>query len=198
MAEQYDHDEETHRWYGPDIIFGLSFGYVEPRQTILDLGIGTGLSSLPFHKAGLKIYGMDLSSEMLTVCQKKGIAEELRNHDLTKTPYPYGECSMHHAVCVGVFSFFENIEPVFCEASRILKDKGIFGFIVADRKKDESSLFEVQHAGSSHTMYRHSLEQILEYTKKTGFHILRELEFLFPEQNGKKTVLKAYIARKSI
>ena len=67
---------------------------------------------------------------------------------------------------------FENIEPVFCEASRILKDKGIFGFIVADRKNDEKSMFEVQHAGSCHKMYRHSLEQILEYTEKTGFRIL--------------------------
>jgi predicted TPR repeat methyltransferase len=199
IAELYDDDKETQVWYGPNVIFGLSFAYMEPGQTILDIGIGTGLSSMLFHKAGLKVYGMDLSPEMLTVCKKKGIAEELRKHDLTTTPYPYSESSMDHAICVGVLNHFENIEPVFCEASRILKDKGIFGFIVADRKSDEKSMFEVQHAGSCHKMYRHSLEQILEYTEKTGLRILREMEFLVPEhgENGKKTVLKAYVAGKS-
>ncbi len=198
IAELYDNDKETQRWNGPNVIFGLSFAYMEPGQTILDIGIGTGLSSLLFYKAGLKVYGMDLSSEMLTVCKKKGIAEELRNHDLTITPYPYSEGSIDHAICVGVLNHFENIEPVFWEASRILKDKGIFGFIVADRKNDEKSMFEVQHAGSCHKMYRHSFEQILEYTEKTGFRMLREMEFLVPEhnENEKKTVLKAYITRK--
>jgi predicted TPR repeat methyltransferase len=165
----------------------------------LILESGQGCLQCYFYKAGLKVYGMDLSSEMLTVCKKKGIAEELRNHDLTTTPYPYSEGSIDHAICVGVLNHFENIEPVFYEASRILKDKGIFGFIVADRKNDEKSMFEVQHAGSYHKMYRHSLEQILEYTEKTGFRILREMEFLVPEhgEDGKKAVLKAYIAGKS-
>ena len=127
IAELYDNDKETQRWNGPNVIFGLSFAYMEPGQTILDIGIGTGLSSLLFYKAGLKVYGMDLSSEMLAVCKKKGIAEELRNHDLTTIPYPYSEGSIDHAMCVGVLNHFENIEPVFCEASRILKDKSIFG-----------------------------------------------------------------------
>jgi len=199
MAEQYDKDKETHRWNGPNVIFGLSFGYVEAGQSILDIGIGTGLGSLLFHKAGLKVYGMDMSSEMLAVCRNKGISEELKIQDLTKTPYPYGESSINHAICVGVLNHFDNIEPVFSEAARILKDKGIFGFIVADRKNDEKAMFEVEHAGSCHKMYRHSYGQILEYTKKTGFQIFRELEFLVPEHNEheKKKILKAYITSKS-
>jgi len=200
MAEQYDKDKETHRWNGPNLIFGLSFGYIEPGQSILDIGIGTGLGSFLFHKAGLKVYGMDMSSEMLAVCKNKGIAEELKIQDLTKTPYPYGESSINHAICVGVLNHFDNIEPVFLETSRILKDNGIFGFIVADRKNDENAMFEVQHAGSCHKMYRHSYEQIYAYTERTGFQILRELEFLVPEHNesNKAKTLKAYIAGKSV
>ena len=198
MAGQYDKDKETQFWNGPNVIFGLSFGYIEPGQTILDIGIGTGLGSLLFHKAGLKVHGMDMSPEMLAVCRNKGIADELKIHDLTKTPYPYGESSINHAICVGVLNHFDNIEPVFSETSRILKDKGIFGFIVADRKNDEDAMFEVKHAGSCHKMYRHSSEQIYEYTKKIGFQILRELEFLVPEhnENKKAEILKAYIAGK--
>ncbi len=200
MAEKYDNDKETYRWNGPNVIFGLSFGYIEAGQSILDIGIGTGLGSQLFYKAGLKIYGMDMSPEMLMVCEKKGIAQDLRIHDLTITPYPYEASSINHAICVGVLNHFDNIKPVFSETSRILKNKGIFGFIVADRKNDEDAMFEVQHAGSCHQMYRHSTEQIYEYTKKTGFQILHELKFFVSEhnENNKANILKAYIAGKSV
>jgi predicted TPR repeat methyltransferase len=200
MAEQYDKDKETLRWNGPNVIFGLSFGYIEAGQSILDIGIGTGLGSQLFYKAGLKVYGMDISPEMLTVCEKKGIAKDLKMHDLTRTPYPYGESSINHAICVGVLNHFDNIEPIFSETSRILKNNGIFGFIVADRKSDEDAIFEVQHAGSCHKMYRHSTEQIHEYTKKAGFQILHELKFIVPEhnENNKGNILKAYVAGKSV
>lgn len=200
MAGQYDKDKETHRWNGPDVIFGLSFDYIEPGQTILDIGIGTGLGSILFHKAGLKVYGMDMSPEMLSICEKKEFAEELKIQDLTRIPYPYGDSSINHAICIGVLNHFENLEPVFSEMYRILKDKGIFGFIVADRKNDEDSMFEVKHAGSCHKMYRHSSEQIHEYTKKSGFHVIRELEFLVPEHNddNRAKILKAYIAGKQV
>jgi len=66
-------------------------------------------------------------------------------------------------------------------------------------KIDENAMFEVQHAGSCHKMYRHSTEQIHEYIKKTGFKIFRELTFLVPEhnENNKANILKAYVAGKS-
>jgi hypothetical protein len=30
IAELYDNDKETQRWNGPNVIFGLSFAYMEP------------------------------------------------------------------------------------------------------------------------------------------------------------------------
>jgi len=200
MAEQYDKDKETHLWNGPNVIFGLSYGYVNQGESILDIGIGTGLGSLLFHKAGLKVYGMDLSQEMLSVCEKKGIAEKLSIHDLTKIPYPYRDSSVNHAICVGVLNHFENIEPVFMEAFRILKDKGIFGFIVADRKNTEKAMFEVQHANSCHRMFRHSTDDIQSLISKYGFCSLRELEFIISGhgEKGGENRLKAYVAGKGM
>ena len=198
MAQLYDKDKETHRWNGPHVLFGLLFDYINPGATILDIGIGTGLGSMPFFKAGLKVYGMDISPEMLSVCENKRIAAELKVHDLTKTPYPYADSSINHAICVGVLNHFETLDPVFIETSRILKAQGVFGFIVGDRKKDEEAMFEIQHAGSCHTMYRHGTDQINSLLLVHGFCLLRELEFIMPvhENDGKPNSLKAYVAGK--
>ncbi len=46
----YDQEAEATGWFGSEILFGLSFKFVQTRQTILDLGIGTGLSAELFHK----------------------------------------------------------------------------------------------------------------------------------------------------
>lgn len=44
--------------------------YGEP-QSVVDLGCGTGSVSIPLAKSGLQLYGIDLSSDMLTVARSK-------------------------------------------------------------------------------------------------------------------------------
>jgi len=65
MARDYDRKAEQYDWRGPEVAFGLSYAFVSPGQSLLDIGIGTGLSSILFHKARLGVHGMDLSAEML-------------------------------------------------------------------------------------------------------------------------------------
>ena len=100
----YDEEAEASGWYGPEVAFGLAFKHVMPGQSILDIGIGTGLGSVLFRKAGLDVHGMDISSQMLDVSRSKGFGS-LQRHDLRKLPYPYESESMHHAICTGVFNF---------------------------------------------------------------------------------------------
>jgi predicted TPR repeat methyltransferase len=54
------------------MVFGMAFEYVAPGERLPDLGIGTGLSSAPFRKAGPEIRGLDGSEEMLAACRRKG------------------------------------------------------------------------------------------------------------------------------
>lgn len=49
----------------PVILHGMLTEHLKPRQRLLDLGIGTGLSALPFRQAGLEVNGIDGSEEML-------------------------------------------------------------------------------------------------------------------------------------
>jgi predicted TPR repeat methyltransferase len=202
LITAYAEEAEATGWFGPEVIFGLSYTYVQPDQTMLDIGIGTGLSSDLFRKAGLSVYGIDISPQMLDACRSKGI-ETVKLHDLTKRPYPFDSLSMDHAVCTGVMNFFSDLSPLFIETARILLAGGIFAFVVGDRAEDEPGEFEVgpehTHTEETITMYRHSAKQIDGWLKQNRFNLLRSLPFtvyLDPEKTM-ATRAKAYLARKS-
>jgi predicted TPR repeat methyltransferase len=203
MVDQYDQEASAVGWLGPEVAFGLAYKYVTPGQTILDIGIGTGLAGMLFHKAGLRVLGMDVSPEMLAACRSKGFPAGLKQHDLRTTPYPYEEGSIDHAVCVGVLNFFEDLNPVFEEAGRILRNGGVFVFVVGDRSPSEEAEMTVdsEHTGSGApvTMYRHSAEQISMWLADSGFRPLQSLEFAVYMDRGRSARLpaRAYLAQKS-
>ena len=84
QASDYDHLAQKYQWYGPEILFGLCYELVKPGDSLLDIGIGTGLCSSLFFKHGLEIYGLDNSDEMLEMCRQKGITTELKKWDFLK------------------------------------------------------------------------------------------------------------------
>ena len=71
FVEKYDDAIKQQKWYGAEILFGMVYEYLKKNDKILDIGIGTGLSATAFYKAGLEIYGLDNSLEMLEACKQK-------------------------------------------------------------------------------------------------------------------------------
>ncbi len=203
MEENYDREAEATAWYGPEVVFGLACKFIEPGQSLLDIGIGTGLGSSLFHKYGLKVYGLDLSQEMLEVCRSKGFTTKLLQHDLTVFPYPFEGNSLDHAVCVGVFNFFQDLKPVFREVERIIQPDGIFAFIVGDVAPGEPTEFTVgpEHTGTDSyiTMYRHGYNQINTWLRESGFRLARNLEFIIfmDREKNKRMRAMAYLAVKN-
>jgi len=201
-AVAYDGKAEEYNWRGPEVVFGLSYRFINPGESMLDIGIGTGLGSALFHKSGLRVFGMDNSAEMLEACKQKGFATDLKKHDLTTGPYPYDTASLDHTVCTGVLDFHRDLKPVFREVARILRDKGIFCFTVADRGPREGPEYaagpESTQSDSTVTMYRRSAEEINGLLKENDFESLRCVEFsVF--MNSERTIplrLKAYVARR--
>ena len=127
-AHEYDSQVSAAGAYITEALFGLLYEHIQPGQRILDLGIGTGLSARLFAKAGLHVYGMDFSPEMLTVCRAKGFMLELKQHDLQQTPWPYPSAMFDHLVCCGVLHFIPELDTFFSESTRLLRVGGMLAF----------------------------------------------------------------------
>ncbi|MDP8228771.1 MAG: class I SAM-dependent methyltransferase [Candidatus Electryoneaceae bacterium] len=131
FAGAYDSSVKAYNSYGAEILFGMCYEYIKPGESLLDLGIGTGLSSVHFAEAGLDVTGLDGSLAMLQECRKKGFAQDLRQFNIQNGPLPYSDNAFCHIVCCGVFHFFGDLFPTINEVSRILKPAGIFAFTIA-------------------------------------------------------------------
>jgi predicted TPR repeat methyltransferase len=136
-AKDYDNQIKNYDCYIAEVLFGLSYEYINKGESILDVGIGTGISSKLFYLAGLQIYGIDGSAEMLSICKTKGIAKELIEQDLLVFPWPYQDDMFHHVICCGVFHFIGDLDKMFAEISRIQKNDGVFAFTVMDGKDNQ-------------------------------------------------------------
>ncbi len=201
MAAAYDEEAEATGWHGPEVAFGLAFKSVQPGDSILDLGIGTGLASELFRKAGLKASGLDVDQAMLDACRTKGFTDLVR-HDLTVSPYPFTANSYDHAVCTGVLNFISDPSLVFAEAARIIRPGGVFVFVAGERAEDEPPeiVVETEEDGreGSATLYRHSVNQVHGWLEDNGLALVRHLVFTVPlrREPGHWLQVRAYVARK--
>lgn len=196
VACEYDAKVQNKGWRGPEVTFGMAYSSVQPGDTVLDIGIGTGLSSILFHQAGLRVFGMDMSTDMLKVCKEKKIAEDLRQHDLQQRPYPFDSGSMNHVISIGVLNHFQNLEVVFAEATRILRDGGTFSFMVLDRLSGEPAEFVLNlnqdQPGKSVTLYRHGIQDI-DPLLNSDFSLLKSVEFTVYLTQGKTNPMSAVV-----
>lgn len=198
-AARYDRYVAEHGCYGHEAVFGLMVEFVKAGETVLDMGIGTGLSSILFHRVGLRVSGFDGSRNMLDVCAAKGFAAELVRHDLEDVPYPYAAGSFNHVLCVSVLHFFANLAPVFREAARVVRPGGCFAFTVEEQQAEQPSEYVIRpDDGVTYQMFRHSDAYVAECLASTGFTLLKRFEFFADRHStdGHKIYHRAHVARR--
>ncbi|MBP2680645.1 MAG: methyltransferase family protein [Candidatus Krumholzibacteriota bacterium] len=207
-ARDYDAESKRYEWHGPEILFGLAFEFVTAGETLLDLGIGTGLSSFPFRKAGLEVFGIDASAEILEVCRTKNIARELRQHDILQPPLPYPDGGFDNVIACGVFHLIDRLEPILSEASRLLKENGAFAFTFEKHRVGADDGFPVR-AGevskrideeSGAEIFRHSESYVKRLLGENGLVVLKTAEFVATvhPDTGRKVHYRAVVTRKII
>ncbi len=207
FASGYDDEAQRYKWYGPEILFGLMYEFVEPAQTLLDIGIGTGLCSIPFHKAGLTIFGIDRSEEMLARCRLKEFTHELIRHDVRKTPLPYQARSFDHIISGGVFQMLLDLGELFADISRLIKDLGSFGFTYQEYTPGSAEGFtpfrdgdvaEGIDADTGTKIYRHRESYVMDLLFNNGFIVWKTQEFVanIHPTTGTKHQLTAVVAQK--
>src|SRR6478609_5022143 len=136
---------------------------------ILDLGCGTGLSSLPFLELGWTVTGIDGTSAMLDRARELPYAE-LIQQDLA-SPWRVRDRSFDGIVMIGVMEYIANPGALFRQARRKLVDSGVFGVTVPYKSKRCTDV-------DLHTYYKkeivpviHAAGFTIEFSeKKLGFN----------------------------
>jgi ubiquinone/menaquinone biosynthesis C-methylase UbiE len=193
-AEGYDQQARNTNWFGPEVIFGLLYEVLSPGQKLLDLGIGSGLSSILFNQAGLRIWGLDGSAEILQVCATKGFTEQLQQHDLRDLPLPYPSSEFDYVLCVAVLNSFQDLQPLFTEIYRILKPGGFYAFTLEMQKPGQADHYlinrievdEKPKEESAVTLFRHSWQVIGSLLEQHHLILKKKLEFVafsYPAEN---------------
>lgn len=175
-ASNYDNQVKEYDSYGYDVLFGMSYDYVKADEKLLDIGIGTGLSSIHFARTGLKIYGLDESQEMLNACQSKSFTEELRRYDITCDKIPYKNKYFNHVICCGVFHFIGDLSDIFTDARRVMREGGIFAFTIAPQETNAGYIEEPTDWGVS--MFKHSPKYIMDLLYDNGLELIKEQRLL--------------------
>ena len=176
FADKYDALARNSEAFGGDVLFGMMYEFIRPGDRLIDLGIGTGLASQPFYRAGVRITGIDISAPMLDRCRAKEIADILQVQDLREAlPFEDGEFS--HAIAVGVLHFIRDLDVPFREASRVLMPGGIFGFTTFC-PEDESKDISVQQVHGSQ-VYQHSNRLVQSLTGRHQFQMLKTIRFAY-------------------
>ena len=205
-AAQYDQQVREYDCYAHDVLFGMCFEYVNPHECLLDLGIGTGLASLPFAKLGLEVFGCDGSAEMLKVCESKTFATELKVLDLLDTPLPYSDDFFNHVISCGVFHFLSELDPIIKEILRVMKPEGIFAFTVAAhtieeelRMGDNLLTYSEVPTPWGVSIFIHSDGYIISLLQAHSFDILKTQKLLIrggPEDK-EDLLFKAYVTQQT-
>jgi predicted TPR repeat methyltransferase len=175
-ADRYDDEVKAYNSYLHDVVFGMSFEYVRAGEKLLDIGIGTGLSSKQFADAGLKVYGLDISKGMLDVCRAKSFTEKLVQCDITGGVIPFSNRFFHHVICCGVLHFLGDLSLLFSEAARIQKKKGIFAFTILPNETDARFAKEPTTWGMP--IFRHSPSYVHEMLEANNLKLLKEQRLL--------------------
>ncbi|PKM49982.1 MAG: class I SAM-dependent methyltransferase [Firmicutes bacterium HGW-Firmicutes-7] len=203
IANSYDDQTREYGWYGHEILFGMCFEYISSNSKLLDIGIGTGLSSSLFANAGLEIYGIDGSVEMLHICKTKNIAKELKQYDLNDLPLPYSNSLFQHVISCGVFHFIGDLEPIFRDVSRIIKPGGFFSFTVKaenyDRKIDYSQTNDMYYSERSPEgveVFAHRKQYIKSLLQLCHLEELKEQLFLVQNaQENNYSTFSAHVVK---
>lgn len=133
-AGQYDQDLKDRGYATPErVADALKRALPDKEAPILDFGCGTGLSGEALSTAGFtRIYGTDLSEEMLAQARKKGVYNKLwttdPDADLPVRPGDYAAIT-----AVGVISVGGAPASVFDDLVRTLAPGGLLVFSLNDQ-----------------------------------------------------------------
>jgi SAM-dependent methyltransferase len=150
---------------------------------ILDLGCGTGLSSLLFFKAGCRVTGIDGTRAMIgragRLPYRKLICQDLEKSLRVK------DLSFDAAVMIGVMEYINDPAALLTRLRRKLRRGGVFGLTVPQR----SSLYSESGLRS---YYKKEMEPTMA---GAGYRIIECERIVGIEEGGRRTYYWNYVLK---
>lgn len=157
---------------------------------ILDLGCGTGLCGVSIKPIAKKLFGVDLSPNMLAVAAQKQIYDELITQDITT--YLTDKHEQFDLIMAGdVFVYMGQLDTILNLAYAALRDQGL---IIFNAEIGTESDFKMNQSGrfSHHKSYIDSL------AKKYHFNIRNYQTCLTRMQNNEAVYGHLYVLQKGL
>ena len=111
----------------------------DPR--ILDVGCGSGLMAETLARRGVsRMYGIDISTELLEIARRRGRYAALTAHDLQRLPLPAETDAYDAAICIGVMTYIAEPEALLREMARAVRPGGVIAFTQRSDRWEETGL----------------------------------------------------------
>jgi SAM-dependent methyltransferase len=190
-SRSYDDSIQSYDYVVPRAVFDAVWPYAQRRIAgdaplrLCDLGIGTGLTSVPFRETG-KVYitGIDISARMLAICRARGVADELHRCDASREILPCADGSFDIVIAGGMLEFVDDAERLFEEIARALAPGGFLALTYETQDSRDlypPSLFNGILEDEKHrvTVQRSFLRFCLPRLYRKYLHSARVMEDLF-------------------
>lgn len=168
FAEKYDRKVFEERDYiAFEIVPQWIIDILGKNGKILDLGCGTGLSSLKFFEKGYKVTGVDLTPEMLKIASR--LPYEKLVCQSVEDPLLFEKGTFQGVVLLGVMEFIKFPHLLFDRVFSLLEVGGVFGLTIPKKLNAESE--------KKLDIFSHRRDEIEAMAQKSKFEIIKEEEF---------------------
>lgn len=157
-----------------DAVIAVIADDLHPRK-ILDLGCGTGLSGKLFKELGAPLIGVDLSSQMIAIAEKKEIYDALVIADVHDALRIHRHNEL--ILAADVLTYLGDLQPLFTEIKQALTQNGLFAFTIEIPPPDIKTYYL-----QTSIRYAHAREYIQALAKENNFTIITERKITLRRQ----------------
>ena len=157
-AKSYELEAKKHRYSAYREVAKKLLKLLHPGSKILDIGVGTGLSSKTLIKSKYKVVGIDVSKEMLREASNYNYWK-LYRMDFNKG-LKFRRDGFDAVIMVAALEFSKNPKKLLKNIFKVLKNGGLLAVTMPIKQKRRMKYFK--------TFEQEKFEKILE---KTGFRI---------------------------
>ncbi|MFA5127376.1 MAG: methyltransferase domain-containing protein [Patescibacteria group bacterium] len=168
-AVDYDKKEKYLNSFEKDKLFPL-LGDVKSKK-ILDVGAGTGRTSVILAKMGAEVTALDVSEKMLKELKKKNAKIKIVVGDAESLPFP--DKSFDAIMSAFLIVHLKDPTHFFDEAYRVLKDGGLL--VVTNINQKEPPEVKTPEGVIKIESYYHRPEKIREILESLAYDIKNEI-----------------------